>query len=157
MLTNFSNKFRNLKFVFLKIIAMNLESRITEQMKEAMKSKNTIALEALRAIKSELLLLKTAGGDGSVSESQEIALLQKLIKQRKEAAEQFTANNRNELAEKEMAQAQVIQTFLPQQLSPEELERKIREIIAQTGAASRSEERRVGKECGGRVVPRAGI
>lgn len=105
-------------------------------MKEAMKNKNTIALEALRAMKSEILLLKTSGGDGSVSESQEIALLQKLIKQRKEAAEQFTSNNRNELAEKELAQAEVIQGFLPQQLSAEELEAKIKEIIAQTGATS---------------------
>lgn len=115
---------------------MSLETKIMDQMKEAMKNKNTIALEALRAMKSEILLLKTSGGDGSVSESQEIALLQKLIKQRKEAAEQFTSNNRNELAEKELAQAEVIQGFLPQQLSAEELEAKIKEIIAQTGATS---------------------
>lgn len=115
---------------------MSLETKIMDQMKEAMKSKNTIALEALRAMKSEILLLKTSGGDGSVSESQETALLQKLIKQRKEAAEQFTANSRNELAEKELAQAEVIQTFLPKQLSAEELETKIKEIIAETGATS---------------------
>lgn len=115
---------------------MSLETQIMDQMKDAMRNKNTIALEALRAIKSELLLLKTSGGSGEVSESQEIALLQKLIKQRKEAAEQFTANNRNELAEKELAQAEVIQTFLPQQLSIEELETKIKEIIVQTGATS---------------------
>jgi len=112
---------------------MSLETQITDPMKDAMKSKNTIALEALRAIKSELLLLKTSGGDGSVSETQEIALLQKLIKQRKEAAEQFTANSRNELAEKELAQAEVIQTFLPKQLSAEELEIKIKEIITKPG------------------------
>lgn len=105
-------------------------------MKEAMKSKNQIALEALRAIKSEILLVKTSGGSGEISESQEIAMLQKLIKQRKEAAEQFAANNRNELAEKELAQAEVIQGFLPQQLSQEELETKLKEIIAHTGATS---------------------
>lgn len=115
---------------------MSLETQITEQMKEAMRNKNTIALEALRAIKSELLLLKTAGGDVSVSESQEIALLQKLIKQRKEAAEQFSANNRSELAEKELSQAEVIQSFLPKQLSSEELEFEINSIIEQTGAES---------------------
>jgi uncharacterized protein YqeY len=115
---------------------MSLENKIMEQMKEAMKSKNTIALEALRAIKSEILLAKTSGAGSSVSESQEIAMLQKLIKQRKEAAEQFAANNRNELAEKELAQAEVIQGFLPQQLSQEELESKLREIISQTGAVS---------------------
>jgi uncharacterized protein YqeY len=81
-------------------------------------------------------LAKTSGAGSSVSESQEIAMLQKLIKQRKEAAEQFAANNRNELAEKELAQAEVIQGFLPQQLSQEELESKLREIISQTGAVS---------------------
>ena len=115
---------------------MSLEINIMNQMKEAMKSKNQIALEALRAMKSEILLLKTSGGDGNVSDAQEIALLQKLIKQRKEAAEQFTANGRNELAEKELAQEEVIQGFLPQQLSAEELEAKIKEIIAETGATS---------------------
>src|SRR5690606_41801486 len=108
---------------------MSLESKITEQMKDAMRSKNQIALEALRAVKSELLLLKTSGNPNEVDEKQEIAILQKLIKQRKEAAEQFSSNNRNELAEKELAQAEIIQGFLPQQLS------------------ARSEERRVGKEC----------
>jgi len=105
-------------------------------MKEAMKSKNQIALEALRAIKSEILLVKTSGGNGTVSDVQEIAMLQKLIKQRKEAAEQFAANNRNELAEKELAQAEVIQGFLPQQLSQEELETELKAIIAQAGATS---------------------
>lgn len=115
---------------------MSLETKIMDQMKEAMKSKNTIALEALRAMKSEILLLKTSGGDGNVSDAQETALLQKLIKQRKEAAEQFTTNGRNELAEKELAQAEVIQGFLPQQLTAEELETKIKEIIAETGATS---------------------
>lgn len=105
-------------------------------MKDAMKSKNQIALEALRAIKSEILLLKTSGGNLEVSKSQEIAMLQKLIKQRKEAAEQFSANGRSELAEKEIAQANVIQEFLPQQLSAEELESKLKEIISQTGASS---------------------
>lgn len=105
-------------------------------MKEAMRGKNQIALEALRAIKSEILLLKTSGTNQEVSDSQEIALLQKLIKQRKEAAEQFSANGRTELAEKEIAQANVIQEFLPKQLSAEELESKLKEIISQTGASS---------------------
>ncbi|MFV0304672.1 MAG: GatB/YqeY domain-containing protein [Moheibacter sp.] len=115
---------------------MSLEAKIMDQMKEAMKSKNTIALEALRAIKSEVLLLKTSGTNENVTESQEIALLQKLIKQRKEASEQFTANSRTELAEKELAQAEVIQKFLPQQLSNDELESKLKEIISQVGATS---------------------
>ena len=109
---------------------MNLETQIMGQLKEAMKAKNTIALEALRAVKSELLLAKTSGANGEFSREQEIALLQKLVKQRKEAAEQFGANARPELAEKELAQAEVIQTFLPAQLSEEELTAVINEIIA---------------------------
>jgi len=115
---------------------MNLETQIMGQLKEAMKAKNTIALEALRAVKSELLLAKTSGANGEFSQEQEIALLQKLVKQRKEAAEQFGANARPELAEKELAQAEVIQTFLPAQLSEEELPAVINEIIAEVGATS---------------------
>jgi len=115
---------------------MNLETQIMGQLKEAMKAKNTIALEALRAVKSELLLAKTSGSNGELSQDQEIALLQKLVKQRKEAAEQFNANARPELAEKELAQAEVIQQFLPAQLSDEELTTAIQEIVAEVGATS---------------------
>ena len=115
---------------------MNLETQIMGQLKEAMKAKNTVALEALRAVKSELLLAKTSGANGELSEDQEIALLQKLVKQRKEAAEQFETNNRPELAEKELAQAEVIQQFLPAQLTDEELTVAIKEIVAEVGATS---------------------
>ncbi|MFV0142422.1 MULTISPECIES: GatB/YqeY domain-containing protein [Empedobacter] len=115
---------------------MNLETQIMAQLKEAMKAKNNVALEALRAVKSELLLAKTSGANGELSEDQEIALLQKLVKQRKEAAEQFEANERKELAEKELAQAEVIQQFLPAQLSDEELTAAITEIVAEVGATS---------------------
>ncbi|MFV0154547.1 GatB/YqeY domain-containing protein [Empedobacter falsenii] len=115
---------------------MNLETQIMAQLKEAMKAKNTVALEALRAVKSELLLAKTSGANGDLSEDQEIALLQKLVKQRKEAAEQFEANGRVELAEKELAQAEVIQQFLPAQLTDEELTAVIQEIVAKVGATS---------------------
>ncbi|HJD86365.1 MAG TPA: GatB/YqeY domain-containing protein [Empedobacter falsenii] len=115
---------------------MNLETQIMAQLKEAMKAKNTVALEALRAVKSELLLAKTSGANGDLSEDQEIALLQKLVKQRKEAAEQFEANGRVELAEKELAQAEVIQQFLPVQLTDEELTAAITEIVAKVGATS---------------------
>lgn len=115
---------------------MNLETQIMAQLKEAMKAKNTVALEALRAVKSELLLAKTSGANGELSVDQEIALLQKLVKQRKEAAEQFEANGRVELAEKELAQAEVIQQFLPVQLTDEELTAAITEIVAKVGATS---------------------
>jgi len=132
---------------------MSLENKIMDQMKEAMKSKNQIALEALRAIKSAILLVKTSGGNGEISDAQEIAMLQKLIKQRKEAAEQFSANNRTELAEKELAQTEVIQKFLPQQLSAEELEAKLKEIIAQIGASSPAD---MGKVMGAATAQLAG-
>ena len=115
---------------------MNLETQIMAQLKEAMKAKNTVALEALRAVKSELLLAKTSGANGELSVDQEIALLQKLVKQRKEAAEQFEANGRVELAEKELAQAEVIQQFLPAQLTDEELTAVIQEIVTKVGATS---------------------
>lgn len=126
----FCRKFEN------KFFEMSLEVNIMAQMKEAMKSKNTIALEALRAVKSELLLAKTSGNNEELSEAQEIALLQKLVKQRKEAAEQFKANNRTELEEKELAQAEVIMQFLPKQLSVEELTEALKVIIEEVGATS---------------------
>ncbi|WP_068597480.1 GatB/YqeY domain-containing protein [Vaginella massiliensis] len=115
---------------------MSLETQIMDQMKTAMKEKNTIALEALRAIKSEIILAKTAGTQTEFTEENEIALLQKLVKQRKEAAEQFGANNRPELEEKELKQAEIIQSFLPAQLSAEELESALKTIIAELGANS---------------------
>jgi uncharacterized protein YqeY len=138
---------------------MSLESKITEQLKEAMKAKNSIALEALRAIKSEILLIKTSGTSTEISDAQETALLQKMIKQRKEAAEHFSANNRTELAEKEMAQIEVIQKFLPEQLSPDALEAELKKIIAITGAASAKDMGKVmgvaGKQLAGRAEGRA--
>jgi len=113
---------------------MSLESKIMEAMKTAMKEKNKTALESLRAVKAQLLLLKTDGKTDEVSEEQELAVLQRLIKQRRESYEQFKANNRMDLADNELAQAEIIQQFLPAQLSPEELEVKLKEIIAQVGA-----------------------
>lgn len=113
---------------------MNLEERINNDIKNAMKAKDKTALDALRAVKNQLLLLKTESKDAQVTEKDEIALLQKLIKQRKEAADQFVANNRNDLAEVEIAQAEIIQPYLPEQLSESELEEKLKAIIADTGA-----------------------
>jgi uncharacterized protein len=119
---------------------MSLETAIMDQMKTAMKSKDTIALESLRAIKSALLLAKTETGKATeITEEQEIAILQRLVKQRKDAAEQFSAQNRTELAEKEMAQASVILSFLPKQLSEEQIKAEIIKIMAETGAESGKE------------------
>ncbi len=113
---------------------MNLETKINNAIKEAMKAKDKLALDSLRAVKNELLLLKTESKDAEVSEKEEIALLQKLVKQRKEAAQQFEDNDRKDLAEKEMAQVQIIEPFLPEQISEEELEKFVKDIISETGA-----------------------
>ncbi|WP_196885329.1 GatB/YqeY domain-containing protein [Aureivirga sp. CE67] len=116
---------------------MSLQKQIMTSMKEAMKSKDTIALEALRAIKSELLLAQTKSGAAEgLSEDEEIKLLQKLVKQRKDSAALYTKEGREDLAEPEIAQAEVISKFLPEQLSAEELEQFIEGIIAETGASS---------------------
>lgn len=110
---------------------MSLQTNITTALKEAMKAKDQVALESLRAIKSELLLAQTSGADASLTEADEIKLLQKLVKQRKDAAAIFVAQGRNDLADPELAQAAVIETFLPAQLSEAEVETVIKNIIAE--------------------------
>lgn len=115
---------------------MSLEVKIMDHMKEAMKAKDTVALEALRAIKSAIILAKTeAGAADGLSEAEEIKMLQRLVKMRKDSAEIFTAQNRPDLAEPELAQIAVIEKFLPAQLSEAEVEAIIAKIIAETGAS----------------------
>jgi uncharacterized protein YqeY len=115
---------------------MSLQTQIMDVMKEAMKSKNTVALEALRAIKSELLLAQTAtGSKEEISEADEIKILQKLVKMRKDSAEIFTTQNRPDLAEPELAQIAVIEKFLPAQLSEDEVQAIVSKIITETGAS----------------------
>lgn len=115
---------------------MSLELTINEAIKTAMREKDKVALDSLRAVKSQILLLKTEAKGADVSAEQEIAILQRMIKQRKDSYEQFVAQNRNDLAEVEMAQMKVIEQFLPAQLSPEELETEIKKIITEVGAES---------------------
>ena len=115
---------------------MSLELTISEAIKTAMKDKDKVALDSLRAVKSQILLLKTEAKGADVSAEQEIAILQRMIKQRKDSFEQFTAQNRTDLAEVEEAQMKVIEKFLPQQLTAEELETELKKIIAETGAES---------------------
>ncbi len=115
---------------------MSLENTISEAIKTAMRAKDKVALDSLRAVKSQILLLKTEARGTEVSAEQEIAILQRMVKQRKDSYDQFTAQGRNDLAEVEEAQMKVIEQFLPKQLSPEELEAEIKNIIAETGAAS---------------------
>ena len=114
---------------------MSLEVKIMDHMKEAMKAKDSVALEALRAIKSAIILAKTeAGAAEGLSEADEIKMLQRLVKMRKDSYEIFTAQNRPDLAEPELAQIAVIEQFLPAQLSEAEVEAIIAKIIAETGA-----------------------
>ena len=116
---------------------MNLEQQIQDAIKEAMKAKDTVAMNATRAIKGEILLFKTAeGGSKEVSDGDILKMIQKLVKQRKEAAEQYVAAGRKDLADNEIAEAAVMEKYLPAQLSAEEVKTKIQEIIAQTGASS---------------------
>ena len=114
---------------------MSLLNSLTDELKSTMRAKDTLKLEALRAIKSAVLLAKTAtAADADLSEEEEINLLQKLVKQRKDSAAIFKEQNRDDLAASEVAQAEIIAQFLPEQLSPEAIEKIIDGIIAKTSA-----------------------
>ncbi|WP_312078687.1 GatB/YqeY domain-containing protein [Chryseobacterium sp.] len=115
---------------------MSLELTINEAIKTAMRAKDKVALDSLRAVKSQIQLLKTESLGAEVSPEQEIAILQRMVKQRKDSFNQFSAQGRNDLAEVEEAQMKVIEQFLPKQFSAEELEAEIKAIIAETGAES---------------------
>lgn len=116
---------------------MSLEKNIMSEMKIAMKAKDKVALEALRAVKSAILLAKTDGsGKEELTDADEISLLQKQVKMRKDAAEQFQAQGRDEMAQNELNQVAVIEKFLPEQLSEEEITAEIIAIISETGASS---------------------
>ena len=115
---------------------MSLENTINEAIKTAMREKDKTALDALRAVKSQILLLKTEARGAEVSAEQEIAILQRMIKQRKDSYEQFAAQARDDLATVEADQMKVIEKFLPAQLSPAELETEIKKMIEETGATS---------------------
>jgi len=114
---------------------MSLQEKVMGAMKTAMKDKDQTALAALRAIKSEILLAQTSGSDAATTEADEIKILSKLVKQRKDSAAIYTEQNRPDLAEPELAQAEVISKFLPEQLSEAEIGKAIDAIISQTGAS----------------------
>lgn len=116
---------------------MTLEIKVQEALKTAMKAKNQGQMRALRAIKSAIILVKTEkGASGEISEEQELSLLQKLTKQRKESLEIFEQQGRTDLADKEKEEIEVIEQFLPAQLSEEEISEIISTIIAKTGAST---------------------
>jgi uncharacterized protein YqeY len=111
---------------------MSLQTKIMDSMKEAMKAKDTVALESLRAIKSAILLAQTeSGAKEELSEEDEIKLLQRLVKQRKDSAAIYIEQGRQDLADPEIAQAAVIEKFLPAQLSEQEVEALVKKIIAE--------------------------
>lgn len=116
---------------------MSLEQKIMAELKTAMLAKDEKALRSLRAIKAAILLAKTSeGAAGELKEEDEIKLLQKLVKQRKDSLEIFRQQNRTDLAQKEEEEIQIIEKFLPQQLSAEEIKKELAVIISETGAAS---------------------
>ncbi|MCB0484985.1 MAG: GatB/YqeY domain-containing protein, partial [Flavobacteriaceae bacterium] len=116
---------------------MSLQAQVMEKLKEAMKAKDSVALESLRAIKSALLLAQTeSGAKKELTKDEEIKLLQKLVKQRRDSAILYKEQGREDLAEPELQQLVVIEKFLPEQLSDEELRKIISEIIEKTGASS---------------------
>lgn len=115
---------------------MTLFEQVSEDIKKAMLAKDKVALDALRGIKKEFLEAKTAkGGDGELHDDKALQILQKLVKQRKESAEMYSAANRPELAEEELAQCKIIEQYLPAMLSEEELAEALKAIITQVGAA----------------------
>lgn len=123
---------------------MSLEERINQDIKSAMLAKDKVKLEALRAVKSTILLAKTEKGAADVlSPEAELKLLQKQVKQRKESAEIYSQQNRPELAEKELQEAEVIEAYLPKMLSEEEIQKEISAIVKSVGAKGPSDMGRV--------------
>jgi uncharacterized protein YqeY len=115
---------------------MSLSERIMEEIKIAMRAKDTVALESLRAVKSVILLAQTeTGSKEAISEDEEIKILQRLIKQRRESAAIYAEQNRPDLAEPELAQAAVIEKFLPEQMNEMEIEEVILRIIEEQEAS----------------------
>lgn len=119
---------------------MELEKQIQADLVSAMKAKEAVRLASLRAIKAAILLAKTAeGASGEVTDQDIIKLIQKLVKQRKESAEQYNAAGRPELADNELAEAAAMEVYLPKQLSEAELEAELAKIIAEVGASKPSD------------------
>lgn len=132
-----------------------LETKIQKDIMEAMKAKDATRLSAVRSIKSAILLAKTAeGGSKELEDADIIKLIQKLSKQRRESAEQFSAAGRQELADNELAEDKVLAEYLPKMLSEEEVEAKLKEIIARVGAVAPSD---MGKVMGVATKALAGL
>ncbi|CAM1347131.1 MULTISPECIES: GatB/YqeY domain-containing protein [Tenacibaculum] len=113
---------------------MGVQQEVMNKMKEAMKSKDTVALTALRALKSAFMLANTEGGANELSSEEEMKIIQKQVKQRKDSAKVFTDQDRLDLAEPELAEAKVLEQFLPEALSEDEIEKVVVATISQVGA-----------------------
>lgn len=115
---------------------MNLFDQVSEDIKKAMLARDKVRLEALRGAKKEFLEAKTAkGANGELSDENATKIIVKMVKQRKESAKIYQENNRPELADNELAEAAVLEEYLPKQLSADELDAELRNIVAETGAA----------------------
>ncbi|MCG2432017.1 GatB/YqeY domain-containing protein [Aequorivita xiaoshiensis] len=135
---------------------MGLQDKVMEAMKAAMKSKDTQSLEALRSVKSALLLAQTeTGSKQEISEEEGIKILQKQVKQRKDSAAIYKEQGREDLAEPELLQAKVIEQFLPKQLSVEEVSKIVDEIITETGASSMADMGKVMGIASGKLAGKA--
>jgi uncharacterized protein YqeY len=115
---------------------MSLEIKVNEEIKNAMRAKDEAALRSLRAIKAAILLEKTSGSGTEITEADEIKMLQKMAKQRRDSLDIFVKQNREDLAQKEREELTVIERFLPQQMSAEELVAELKVIISEMGASS---------------------
>ncbi len=132
---------------------MSLEQNIMTELKAAMLAKNEAALRGLRAIKSAILLAKTSGAGGELSSEEEVKLLQKLVKQRKESVDIYNQQNRPDLAQGEMEEIAVIEKFLPQMMSEDEIKAVVQGVITAVGATSAAD---MGKVMGAATKQLAG-
>ncbi len=133
---------------------MALEEQIQKDMMAAMKAHEQVRLDALRAIKAAILLAKTSGANITLTDADIVKLMQKQVKQRKESAQMYIEAGRPELADVEVAQAAVIEEYLPKQLSANELEARLKEIIAEVGAKTAAD---MGKVMGAATKRLAGL
>lgn len=134
---------------------MDLFDKVSEDIKDAMRAKDKIKLEALRGVKKEFIEAKTAkDGSGELDDDTAIKIIQKMVKQRKDSAGIYVSQGRQDLADKELGEVAVLELYLPKQLTAEELDTKIKEIIAQVGATSAAD---MGKVMGVATKQLAGV
>lgn len=134
---------------------MSLFDQVSKDIIDAMKAKDKIRLEALRGVKKEFIEAKTAkGAEGDLDDDHAVKILQKMVKQRRDSAEIYTSQGRADLSEKELAEVVVLEHYLPKQLSAEELEEKLKQIIAEVGASTPAD---MGKVMGAATKALAGL